>query len=87
MVPLRGADVKIGCPLAGTSSKRVCVGHVVLGHKPPEAVGIFETDKGKQGFLLYENTRKGIKLKVVYGRNGWEEVHEELRRNNGKLNF
>ncbi len=52
----------------------------------PEAVGIFETDKGKQGFLLYENTRKGIKLKVVYGRNGWEEVHEELRRNNGKLN-
>jgi hypothetical protein len=48
-------------------------------------VGIFETDKGKQGFIGFDTSRKGIKLKPEYGPNGWEEVHEEVRRNGGRL--
>lgn len=48
-------------------------------------IGIFETDNGKQGFMFFDSTRKGIKLKIQYGPNGWEELHEALRRNNGKL--
>lgn len=48
-------------------------------------IGIFETDKGKQGFMLFDSNAKGIRLWVAYGRNGWEEVHEELRRTGGKL--
>jgi len=48
-------------------------------------IGIFETDKGKQGIIRFNFSPKGIELKVQYGPNGWEEVHEILQRNNGKL--
>lgn len=52
-----------------------------------QALGIFETERGKQGFLLFDVVSKGIKLIVAYGPNGWEDLHEELRRTNGKPVF
>lgn len=52
-------------------------------HQQP--IGIFETEKGKQGFLMFNSGKKGIKLTVNYGENGWEAEHEQLRRNNGRL--
>jgi len=54
---------------------------------PHQPIAIFETDKGKQGFLEFNGGPKGIKLAASYGRNGWETIHEELRRTGGKLSF
>lgn len=51
------------------------------------AIGIFETQAGKQGFLMFNASRKGIKLITLYGQNGWEDIHAELRRTNGNLDF
>jgi hypothetical protein len=51
------------------------------------ALAIFETEKGKQGYIEFEVKPKGIKFDVSYGANGWERIHDELRKTGGRLPF
>lgn len=61
---------------------------VVFPNDSPQPVGVFETERGKKGVLQFNTQRNRIRLSVAYDRYaGWEELHEALRKADGKLPF